>query len=291
MLPSAWPPIAIAITMAVFLGCAPSLSPEQKEQVKSLQGELSLLRMEIASAQADESRYAGGLIKSMIVIRLEVLKTNEALIQQRILAIEGWAKIETSVKAAVPDASRAASLAKEIEAQRRKLDDAKAESDRYAGGLVKALAETSVATTANTIAMLEQARLTAQYGLLAPQLPVGSVSPTAVQISKRETAQPQKQSDPASTCLKIESFDSSVLSSNGTFTEVAWKADVANSCSEVFNTKVVFKLYDKDEFELDSDSETLSIGPNSTGKARGKMLVHPPEKARRMARQGVHLSF
>lgn len=54
--------------------------------------------------------------------------------------------------------------------------------------------------------------------------------------------------------------------------------------------RVVFSLYDKDEFELDSDSKSLHVPASSTGKARGKMLVSPPEKARRMARHGVNLS-
>jgi hypothetical protein len=90
--------------------------------------------------------------------------------------------------------------------------------------------------------------------------------------------------------LKIETFDSSVLSSNNTFTEVAWKADVSNSCAESRAIRVTFTLYDKDEFELDSDTADLHVDGNSVGKARGKMLVSPPEKARRMSRQGVSLS-
>ena len=81
-----------------------------------------------------------------------------------------------------------------------------------------------------------------------------------------------------------------MLSSNDVFTELAWKADVTNSCSQPFSVRVNFTIYDKDEFELDSDSEDVLVPPSGVGKARGKMLVSPPEKARRMARQGVSLS-
>lgn len=75
------------------------------------------------------------------------------------------------------------------------------------------------------------------------------------------------------------------------FTELAWKVDVSNSCAEPFNVRVTFTIYDKDEFELDSDSEDVYVPAMGTGKARGKMLVGPPEKARRMARQGANLSL
>jgi hypothetical protein len=94
----------------------------------------------------------------------------------------------------------------------------------------------------------------------------------------------------AASCLKFGEYDSSVLQANSVYTEVAKKADVVNSCDESFNINVVFTLSDKDDFELDSDRQAIRIEGNSTGKARGKMLVSPPEKARRMAKQGVSMS-
>jgi hypothetical protein len=75
------------------------------------------------------------------------------------------------------------------------------------------------------------------------------------------------------------------------FTELAWKVDVFNSCTEAFSVRVTFTIYDKDEFELESDFEDVYVPAGGTGKARGKMLVSPPEKARRMARQGASLSL
>jgi hypothetical protein len=54
---------------------------------------------------------------------------------------------------------------------------------------------------------------------------------------------------------------------------------------------VVFTIYDKSEFELDNDTQNVYVPANGVGKARGKMLVSPPEKARRMAKQGVTMSL
>lgn len=283
--------LILVASLFVLAACKPTLTPEQKEQLASLQRERAAVQAGISEAAAESSNYAGGLIKTLIFVRLEVLKTNDALLQQRIHALEGNAKTEVVVKQATTDSGRAKALAAEIEVQRAKLAEARAESERYSGGLIKALAETTVATAANTVAMLEQGRLMAEYGLALPGVPLAEAERPSEAI--RPQAQPVTPPSPrpsVADCLKIETFDSSVLSSNNTFTEVAWKADVLNSCSESFNVRVVFKLYDKDEFELDSDSESLHVPASSTGKARGKMLVSPPEKARRMARQGVTLS-
>ena len=276
---------------ALLTGCSKSLTSEEKEQVASLQRELSSIRTEIDAAKADDAKLAGGLIKVLIGVRLEVLKTNEALIQQRVHAIEGRSTTQVVVKTTSVDTARAAELAQELDAQRKKLAEAKAESDQYAGGLIKALAESAVATVANTIAMLEQQRVIAKYGLALPQTPAATA--TAETVSAKPVVSP-RQAPPtgiAKECLKIETYDSSTLSSNSSFTEIAWKVDVSNACPETFDVKVIFKLSDKDEFELDTDTETLRIGGNSTGKARGKMLVSPPEKARRIAKQGVSLRY
>jgi hypothetical protein len=140
--------------------------------------------------------------------------------------------------------------------------------------------------------MLEQQYFIAKYGLAMPTMPqaAGSAAPPPANAGRKATAGPATTGSRASECLKIETFDSSVLSSNDVFTELSWKADVMNSCSEPFSVRVNFTIYDKDEFELDSDTEDVLVPANGVGKARGKMLVSPPEKARRMARQGVSLS-
>lgn len=279
-----------AIATVLLTSCKPTLSPEEKAQLGALQSERVAVQAEIATASRDDAKYAGGLIKSLIAVRLEVLKTTDALLQQRIHALEGNATTETVVKQSASDPVRAKALTAEIGVQQAKLAESRAQSDRYSGGLVKALAETTVATASNTLALLEQERLKAEYGLVLPDTPPATGTKSTTSADTRPTPGASPPIPSAAECLKIETFDSSVLSSNNTFTEVAWKADVSNSCAEPFDVRVVFKLYDKDEFELDSDSESLHVASSSTGKARGKMLVSPPEKARRMARQGVSLS-
>lgn len=146
-------------------GCSPELTPEQKQLTVDLKQDLGRIRQEIEHVTRDDAAYSGGLIKSLIGVRLEVLKTNEALVEQRIHALEAGARITLVVNATKTDPTRAAELAKEIESQKAKVAEARAKADRYSGGLVQAMAETAVATARNTLAMLDQQFLIAKYGL------------------------------------------------------------------------------------------------------------------------------
>ncbi len=92
-------------------------------------------------------------------------------------------------------------------------------------------------------------------------------------------------------CLKLQGLDSSVLDSNNVFVELAWKVDVASTCKKPYRVQVRFVISDKDDFELADDTKTIVVPAGGIGNARGKMLVSPPEKARRMTMQGASLSL
>lgn len=291
---------ALLLVVIAFFGqgCVAELTPEQKQLVADLKQDLGRIRQEVEQATKEDAAYSGGLIKALIGVRLEILKTNAALVEQRIHALEAGSRITVVVNATKTDPTRAAEFAKEIESQKAKVAEARAEADRYSGGLVQAMAETAVATARNSLAMLEQQYFIAKYGLAMPSAPSGTDASTKTEskigsassssAATRAAEAPSRQS--AGDCLKIETFDSSILSTNDVFTELAWKVDVSNSCDQPFGVRVTFTIYDKDEFELDSDSEEIYVPPIGTGKARGKMLVSPPEKARR-TRQGASLSL
>jgi hypothetical protein len=273
--------------------CTQTLTPEQKQTIAGLKDDLKRIQQEIDQAVQEDAKYSGGLIKALIGVRVEILKTNAALVEQRIHTLEGGARQSVVVNVTKPDPTRADELVSEIAAQEKKVAEARREADRYTGGLAKALSESTVATARNSLAMLEQQYFIAKYGLAMPATSQGSpeAAKTPTTAAPRSTMPPSAPTGSrAGGCLKIETFGSSVLSSNDVYTELAWKVDVLNSCAEPFGVRVTFTIFDKDEFQLDSGSEEVFVSANGTGKARGKMLVSPPEKARRMARQGASLS-
>lgn len=121
------------------------------------------------------------------MLRLEVLKTNEALIQQRIHALESGAKIAIETIATKADPERAKLLEAELTKQEQKVAEAEAKASLYSGGLIGAMAMMGAATETNSLAMLRQQYLVAKYGLASPQHPPGSPA-SAAHIAKAPTA-------------------------------------------------------------------------------------------------------
>ena len=185
--------IASALLLVTLSGCFnKELTPEEKALVEALRSELNSTKEEISVANGTASTY-GGAIKLLATARLEVLKANAALLEQRILAIESGAKINVQVPAVQPDQVLASSIANEITTAKAGIAAGQIEANQY-GGLIKALKLATVATQEQTLAMLEQRYLSAKYGL--PQPVMGA--PTSGQpASIASTAAPSPQPSPA----------------------------------------------------------------------------------------------
>lgn len=165
------------IFISVFLGaCTRSLSPEEQAHVQALRTELEATKKEISSAEVQDAHYDGGLIKTLIAFRLEILKTNEALIQQRIHAIESGARITVETVATKADPDRAKQIEAELMKQELRASEAESKASSYSGGLVGAMAMVGAATERNSLAMLRQQYLITKHGLASLQQ--NSATPT-----------------------------------------------------------------------------------------------------------------
>lgn len=145
-------------------------------QVDDLKKERSSVEKALAEAIASQNEVSGGLLKSVISTRVEILRLNAALIQHRIHSLESGAKIVATAEGSVPDPQRALELGKEI----AKLADQIAADERkhaqYSGGLIRAMGETGTAVTRISKEMLHIEYLKAKYGVrwLAPIKPDSS---------------------------------------------------------------------------------------------------------------------
>jgi hypothetical protein len=135
---------------------------------------LDKIKSEIETGIQDEQKYGGGLIQTLVHTRVEILRISQSLIEQRMLADKLGAEVQIVITATLPDLSGAQHLEKEIAEQRSKVSLARAEAERYSGGLVQSLAEVTVATERNTLAMLEQQLLVARYGMALPAGELGN---------------------------------------------------------------------------------------------------------------------
>lgn len=162
--------IVVLIMLVVALaGCQKSISAEDAALVQLLRTEQLDVRKEIDTVEVEAANYSGGLILSLLSVRLEILKTTDALISQRIVALESGAPVNLVIPITEIDEKRASELSEQIVAARKEIVAAQAEADRYSGGLIQAVALSTVATMGQSIAMLEQERLVAKYGLQSPR--------------------------------------------------------------------------------------------------------------------------
>lgn len=186
--------LLVFVSCIVVLGlgaCKQGLTPEEQAQVKVLQGELQNIRDEIAKAS---NKQAGGLLKAYADLRLEVLKTSEALVFQRIQAIEGGAKVTVEVPSIAPDPARAAELEKELAQQEEKVKLANDKASG-AGGLIAAMARVAAYTEENSLALLRQQHLSAKYGLAIPKF--GAISTDAAALTASTGTAGGKADSPA----------------------------------------------------------------------------------------------
>jgi hypothetical protein len=137
---------AILLCLALTACGQQTPSPEDAQKILALQAELEQVRSEVTAAESKNASLVGGLVKALVEARLEILKTTEALIQQRIHALESGAKITVEVAITEPNEEQAAQLQQEIDSQLAELERAKQEAAKYDGGLVGAMKEATVAT-------------------------------------------------------------------------------------------------------------------------------------------------
>jgi hypothetical protein len=273
----------------------PVVNAQENSQLKA---DIANVQSQIQAAVTEDGLYSGGLVKSLIAVRLAILRQTAAMLEQKAtpmrLGVSPAYKVDGKVFTLPATASQLrAEVDGEIAANAIKIREQEAEAARYTGGLTQAMSLATLATLRQTQAMLEQKQLSLKFGL--PQY-VGfmdanrAAAPATPPAASVPVAHPALNMTPSQTCLKIQTFDSSVLSTNNVYMELAWKVDVENSCAAPASARAHFTILDKDDFELDTTSESIFVPGNAIAHAGGKMLVSPIEKAKRLAKQSAALS-
>ena len=83
------------------------------------------------------------------------MKTTKALYQNHIQTIELGVHSPILLNVTEPDQNKAATLAIDIENQKKRVAESRSEASKYSGGLVYALSLTTLATDQFTLALLE----------------------------------------------------------------------------------------------------------------------------------------
>jgi len=163
-------------------------------QAASIKAEILTIEKQVADSQAESDKLSGGLIKARIGARIAQMKYTVALLQTRQKALEVGARlVPVDVVASPVDEAAAERLEREIKEVAGRIAETDAKAGQYSGGLIRAQLLSTSATMAETMALLEQRRMIAKYGLA--QAPgdkafseVASSGPAATTAAKKPVA-------------------------------------------------------------------------------------------------------
>jgi hypothetical protein len=179
--------------VVVLVGCGGKreLTEQELAEVNALNTELTSISSDINSAQDEYDKYSGGLIKSLISVRLETIKTTKALIEQRIKALEYGAPITISLTSMSPQPDKSAEVSEEIRLLEEEIGFAKKDADRYSGGLILAMKQSTIATQEQTLAMLKQKYLNFKYGISTQAAPAEIQDVSQSKIEPKNVTAPE----------------------------------------------------------------------------------------------------
>jgi hypothetical protein len=288
----------VMVTVSVFACClpAPLACAQPRAPIDPrVKAEIVTVDAQIGEAEAENAKYAGGLVKALVESRLATLKQTRALLAQRAAAADLNVAIRYTANGkpfTLPDGAAAAlpGIEAELEGMKSKIAAAEAEAARYSGGLVLAMSLSTIATMRQSQAMLEQKRLAVKYGL--PQFIGFADSNNAAVIPPATAPLPVTKTAPAvDRDWEIVSVDSKVTESNDTWWKYAWKLTMRNKGNAAHAFRATIEFQDKDGFIIDtSDSDTFVVQPNADDTATGYALVRMPgavNAARTLAKVAV----
>jgi hypothetical protein len=237
-----------------------------------LQEDIRAVASQIDEAAKEAAQYSGGLIRSLLLLRIEILKTTQTLLEQRALADNYNVTLTYKVggdfrppEPAADDLLR--QLDAEISRQQQKLGDAQRESQKYRGGLVQAMHLSTAATIGNTVAMLEQRRVLAKWGIPYPTMRDGETAPASqpppVAGSGTQTIPPSGSvaSGPPPKRLEIVNVDARVTELNNTWWRYAWRLTLRNDTDTPMRAEATIEFQDKDGFVIDEAREHNAVVP------------------------------
>ncbi len=270
---------------------APDLQPEPVTGIKNA---IAQIEQQIRETEAEDNKYAGGLIKTLIDLRLATLRQTSAMLQQRAHASLFRIGLRYSVdgQSFNPPEDAAVQLGlveHELAEFEVKIAEAEINAARYSGGLVQAISLSTVAQMKQTQAMLDQRRLALKFSL--PQYIGFKDGMTSASSTDLITANKHEEPTmPKEKQWRIVEIDSRVTESNNSWWRYAWRLTLANDSQQPMMFSATIEFQDADGFVIDQDSENGLIPTLSEKTFTGYKLVTIPgaaKVAKTMAKVGV----
>ena len=290
--------LLIATVIGVVLGAGGGAFAQSAEERAELQRAISATNAQISTARAEDAKHKGGLVKALIQSRIAILEQTKAMLDQRAHASTFGIALRYTVDGKpftlpLDPAPQLTSVEADLTTLRANIAKQEAEAARYSGGLSQAMALSTVATSRQTEAMLEQKRLAIRYSLpqyfwLSGSSQAASPAPTRVAApTPNEQAPPPTETDP----YRIVAVEAMVTERNDTWWRYSWKVTLHNNTERSLVFRATIEFQDKDGLVIDSrPSDTIGIPGNSDDTATGYALVRMP-KAQNVARTMAKVSL
>lgn len=135
----------------------------------TLDADIQNIRHEIKNAEDESAKYSAGLIKVYIDLRLETYHLTEAMLSAKRTSILRRLNLIYTVKSEViSPSSDLSGIEADIRNQKEKVAAATLKASQYSGGLIQALALSSLETERLSLAFLQLALYGRKYGIPIP---------------------------------------------------------------------------------------------------------------------------
>jgi hypothetical protein len=277
--------IALVLFVLIEFGIVwPTRGSVDSAAQPTLKNEIASLQLQIRDAEAEDAKYSGGLVKALIESRKQTLKQTLAMLEQRDKAWTFGLRLSYTINGkpfvlAAGAAEQLPGINRELTDLAAKIEAQDLEVDRYSGGLVHAMALSTLETMKQTQAMLNQRRVAIQY-----ELPQYLGFQSTGQLAEPKPAATSMPDSPASSEAKdweITSVASRLGESNRSWTRFAWKLSIANRSPSPQRFEAEIEFRDSDGFPVDTDRAfDLVVSAGAEETFTGEKLVDASQVSR-----------
>lgn len=155
--------ISVGLTVAIL-----QILRDEPSGTIEIDRDRQALNDQLTSTRADAAKYSGGLIKSLIEVRVQVIQNTLSMLDQKRASILKRISLHYTIAGdAVTEATDTELIAilKEIEQAEARATASRTEAERYSGGLVHAMALAKAATDDLSVSQLRLKFYSAKHGL------------------------------------------------------------------------------------------------------------------------------
>ena len=156
--------IVLFLVFILLQGCGNIVSTEK------LNEDLKTVNVAIEKTKNESAQYIGGLIKTLIDLRLETLKNTEAMLEQKKKGLNRFITIKYTIegepyKRPEDFIKQMEQIQLDIAELKQNISETQAKSDQYYGGLIKNMIDLQIEQLKNTLVLLEQKRLSLKHDM------------------------------------------------------------------------------------------------------------------------------